>query len=405
MRALRHVILSLAVVLAVGGWSAANGATQRSTERTHFLGAFFRPVGGPPFGVFAAPKQNVAPAPYPKPASELFGANGYCDASAANGVSIVQGNPIAPEKLSRIVDLGVSWTRTPASPFFDDRTHFRGAGGYAFADLDAAQCALVRKAIEPVIALEAGPVQYDTSPDRFSPHESPDYKTAADFATWCGVVATHERQIFTTVHRYTLPGNEVNSPNEMFPGGEAQIASYAKACYKAVKRADPHAFVYGFELNMDGSINAPGFVQRMYDRQCKVGTCYDGLSIHLSLRYPIPAATTPCFPHPGGDYSMQCVADIRTAAHAPLHILIGETVYVVPGSVPSEAVKAKAVVAEFDAFAADPLIDGANYANVDECALYSHGYFVGGCLVDAAGNKLPAYDALREANKRGFTGA
>jgi len=99
---------------------------------------------------------------------------------------------------------------------------------------------------------------------------------------------------------------------------------------------------------------------------------------------------------------MQCVADIRAAANAPVHVLISETVYTVPGSVPDEAAKARAIAAEFAAFAADPAVDGAAYGNVDECALYPSGYFAGGCLVDAGGTRLPAFGALAALSARYF---
>ena len=227
--------------------------------------------------------------------------------------------------------------------------------------------ALVRHHITPLIALEAGPVQYDAIPGQFSPKTLAQYKTAADFGRWCGVVATHERQIFTTVTRYSLPGNEVNSNPDLFPGGDAQIASYSQACYKAVKAADPNAYVYGFELNMDRNAEPVALVARLVALGCKPGTCYDGIAIHLSLRYPIPAPATPCYPKPGGDYSLQCISDIQAAAKAPIHVIVGETVYAVPGSVRDEAMKAQAVVAAFKAFARDPAVDGVNYANVDEC--------------------------------------
>ena len=142
-------------------------------------------------------------------------------------------------------------------------------------------------------------------------------------------------------------------------------------------------------------IDAPAFVRRMYDMGCKRGTCYDALSMHLFTHYPIPPDSTPCYPNPGGDYSLQCVSDIRAAAHDPnLHILIGETAFVIPATVPNEDVKARAVVELMNRFAADPLIDGVSYANVDECDLYPTGFFVGGCLVDSIGTKLPAYTAL-----------
>lgn len=381
---------------------SASPASSAPVIRRGFLGAFFRPYGTPPFGTFSVYSKNVPPDPYPQPSSKLFGPAGYCDAVAADGVSISSGYVVDTAKLANIAQLGVRWTRTTPSSFFDDRSHTTPAEPYAFADFDSAQCALLRVHITPLIALEAGPVQYDAIPGQFSPKASPSYKTAADFGQWCSVIAKHERRIFTAVNRYSLPGNEVNSNSELFPGGEPEIAAYSEACYKAVKAADPKAFVYGFELNMDGKLDPASFVGRMYDLGCKANTCYDGLSIHLSLRYPIPPPTTPCYPHAGGDYSLQCIDDIRQAAHAPIHILIGETVYVVPGSVPNEATKAKATLAEFEAFARIPYVDGANYANVDECDMYASGYFVGGCLVDALGAKLPAYSALQGLAKSTF---
>ena len=92
---------------------------------------------------------------------------------------------------------------------------------------------------------------------------------------------------------------------------------------------------------------------------------------------------------------MQCVTDIETAAQAPIHVLISETVYPVPAFVPDEQTKASAVVAAFTAFAANSTVDGVAYANVDECALYPSGYFFDGCLIDTSGNHLPAWDALQ----------
>jgi hypothetical protein len=364
-------------------------------NRPEFLGAFFRAVGSVPYGVFSATATLIAPKPYPSPSTALFGATGYCDAVAANGRSISTGYPVSAAKLADIVDLDVKWTRTTVATDLDDLSHLLGAGQYAFADLDSAQCALARNAIAPVIEIDAGPVHYNNAkPPQFEPVIEPVYKTAADFATFCGAVATHEVKTFG-VKRYSIPGNEVNTNPQMFPGGAAQVAAYAEACYRAIKAAQPESVVYGLELNMQAGLNAPGYVQQLYALGCKTGTCYDALSIHLYMPYPIPPAGTPCFPHAGGNYSMQCVTDIQTAAHAPaMHVLIGETAFMVPSTVASETAKAMAVVAAFTALQAQSLVDGASYANVDECALYPTGYFSGGCLVDVNGNKLPAYGAL-----------
>jgi hypothetical protein len=404
-----------AVLLVLGGaqltfWGSGMSATAQENDvpstgvvkRPGFLGAFFRPEGTVPYGVFSVDAKQRNPTPYPSPSKTLFGPHGYCDAVAENGVSISTGHVVDANKLANIVDLGVKWTRGGPSPFFDDQSHIYGPGHYEFGDFDSAQCALTRHHIVMIVTLDAGPVQYNVVPGQFSPKGSTHYKTADEFATWCSVVVNHERQVFPAVHRYTLPGNEVNSAADVFPDGDDQIADYAKACYRAVKRADPQSYVYGFELNMDARRDPAGFVRRMYALGCKVGTCYDGLSIHLGLKYPLPPANAPCYPHPGGTSSMQCLEDVRAAAQSPIHLIIGETGYPMPATVPDEATKAKATVAEFEAYAALPYVDGANYANVDECDLYPSGYFVGTCLVDSLGNKLPAYNALQKLARAAF---
>ncbi len=373
------------------------------SKRPGFLGAFFRPIGPTPFGVFSVYSKQRAPEPYPTPTTHLFGAGGYCDAVASNGVSISTGYEVDSRKLADIVGLNVKWTRTPVSADYDDQSHIFGPGRYSFGDFDSAQCALARKHIVPIVGLEAGTVQYNVDPEQFSPKEMEIYKSAQDFGEWCGVVATHETKTFAAVTRYSLPGNEVNSNAKMFQGGDRQIAGYSEACYKAIKRVQPRSVIYGFELNMDKGLDAPGFVQRMYDLGCKKGTCYDALSIHLFLPYPIPLANTPCYPHPGGAYSMKCIADVQKATHtAEMHILIGETAFMVPSTVPDETTKAKAIVEALNRFATDRLVDGVNYANVDECDLYPSGFFMGGCLVDSLGKKLAGYDALEALATRAF---
>jgi len=365
-------------------------------KRPGFLGAFFRPIGTIPYGVFSVYSKQKAPDPYPAPNAHLFGASGYCDAVADNGVSISSGYSVDPKKLANIVDLGAGWARLTISSDFDDQSHLFGRGHFNWADTDSAQCALARHHIDPIVGIEAGPVQYNLVPDAFAPKESPAYKTADDFGSFCGAVAAHERATFPSVHRYSIPDNEVNSAPQMFPGGEKEIAAYTESCYRAIKAVQPTATVYGFELNMDKSIDPVGFVNHEYDLGCRKGTCYDALSIHMYLKYPVPPPSAPCGFATGGQYSVGCAETIREAAHdRSLHILIGETAFLVPSTVPDEAAKAIATVDTMKEFAADPLIDGVNYANVDECDLYPSGFFMGGCLVDSVGNRLPAYATLR----------
>jgi hypothetical protein len=364
--------------------------------RPGFLGGFFRPQGAPPFGIFTPTSSQIAPVPYPTPGANLIGDDGYCVHRDQSGNSIVGSYQVDTNKLNDLIFLGARWTRMPAPQFTIDNSHVFGPGQYAFGALDAAQCiSLVYHSIQPIINLEAGPINYNATPGTFSPQSFSTYQSAADFGQWCKVVAAHERAVFPTVTRFTLPGNEVNSNPQLFPGGEPQIAAYSKACYSAIKAANPSAFVYGFELNMDGSLNAAGFVSRMVALGCKVGTCYDGIAMHMTLRYPIPSASTPCYPKVGGDYSMQCITDVEAAAEAPIHVLISETVYPVPGLVPDEQTKGQAIIDEMAAFEANTTIDGALYANVDECPLYPSGFFYDGCLIDSSGGRLAAFTMLQ----------
>jgi len=333
------------------------------------------------------------PSPYPSP-----GSADYCSAVAANGVSIMTGYPVDPTKLSDIVSLGVKWTRTSPTNLYDDGSHLFGSGHYTFADFDSAQCSLEQHDITPVIAISAGPVEYNSVPGTLSPQAQPIYESASDFGQWCTAVAKHESAAFPGVTHYSLPGNEVNSNSTAFPGGAPQVAQYSQACYAAIKAVVPRAFVYGFELNMDPASQPMAFVQQMNALGCSIGTCYDGLAIHLSLTYPIAPSGTGCFP----EATMQCIAAMQSAAGAPVHVLISETGYPVPSSVPDETTKAAAIVAEMKLFAADPVVDGALYGNVDECGLYPTGYFFGGCLIDTSGNILPGYTALAALAAQSF---
>ncbi|GAC1570752.1 MAG: hypothetical protein NVS3B20_02510 [Polyangiales bacterium] len=294
-------------------------------------------------------------------------------------------------RTKNILDIGATWTRASLSPYFTDQTVF-GPGKYDWKAADIVTAWNLAHGIEPVIGIEAGPVQVNDTPGTFSPHEIPRYRTAADFATYCGVAATHFAPVS---HVFSIPGNEVNTNPQQFPS-VAETTSYMRACYKAVKLADPSAFVYGLELNMDGSAGATAYVKSLAMMGCGKGTCYDGISAHLSLRYPIPPASTPCYPNPGGDYSIACLADLRVAAGAPVPLMIGETVVTWPGMVKDAAAQAIAAPATLRALAAAPGVRYINYANLDECGLYPSGYFMNGCIVDKSNVHVPAWAGVHD---------
>ena len=372
-----------------------------AVPRSHFLGAFFRDSGSPPYGVFVPASTHLTPKPYPTAGAVMTGPNGYCDQVAANGVSISGSYLVDPAKLTHAVNLGVGWVRMSAPQQNDDKSHIFGAGTYDFTDFDSAQCAsYVKHGMRPVVGLDTGPVEYNKT-STFSPESASMYRSAADYATWCSSVTKHEQTVFK-LGKFSLPGNEVNTNEQLWPGGEAQIAQYSKACYHAIKTANPSATVYGFELNMDGNVNAPAFVKRMVALGCKPGTCYDAIAMHMSLRYPVLNSQAPCYPAKGGDYSVACLTAVQTAAGAKIHLLISESVYPVSSAEPTEEMKAQAVSYDFAMLSHYSSVDGVSYANVDECAFYPTGTWSGGCLIDVDDNVLPAYKTLQSIAATSF---
>ena len=291
------------------------------------------------------------------------------------------------KRTQNILDIGARWTRSPENPFYVDQQIF-GPNRYDFSAADAVTSFDVQHNIEPVVGIEAGPVQVN-DPGQYDPHSIHVYPNPSSYATFCSVSAAHFKSV---THQYSIPGNEVNSDTAQFNGVD-DVAPYMKACYAAVKAADPQAFQWGLELNMDANAGATNFVTALRARGCGIGTCYDGISAHLSLAYPAPASGTPCNQNQKGDYDLQCLVDLQNAAGDPnLPLMIGETVITWPGFVPDAAAQAKGVPADLRGLASARGVRYVNYANLDECGLYPpDSYFHNGCLVDENNNHVPAW--------------
>ncbi|GAC1566785.1 MAG: hypothetical protein NVS2B3_01470 [Vulcanimicrobiaceae bacterium] len=332
----------------------------------------------------------VANAPAPAPSGVKFGAFARANGTPPFGMFTSSGS-LDATKTQNLLTLGATWTRMSTSPFYVDQTVF-GAGKYDFSNIDTLVKWQQSNHIEPVTGIEAGPVQVNATPGTFSPHEVARYATAGDFANYCTAIATHMKSLGE--HTYSEPGNEVNTNPQLFPNGASDVAAYGSACYRAIKAVDASATVYGLELNMDGQAGATAFVTTLKSLGCGPGTCYDGISAHLSLRYPTPSVTTPCYPNSGGDYGVQCLADLRTASGSPVPIMVGETVTTWSGMVPDAATKALSDVASLHALAATGYVKYINYANVDECGLYPSGYFMNGCLIDVNNVPTPSWQPV-----------
>lgn len=488
-----------------GNGNCANGASVVTPK----MGAFYRCCGTPPFGDALA---TTAPTPNPYPTmngTTISNTLQYCNARDGAGNSIVSGYPLDPTKLNNILDLNVSWVRDEFNPFFIDSTHI--GGSYNWGALDAGLCALSLHGIEASVNMEPVSVLYnDANAGGYNPVQHMRYDTPADYATYCGAVATHILANFPLDHLYSIPGNELNSnytnelggrppppvpiptgsptgtlsnstaynyvvsaiiggvetvnsnpyystvtptngtinlswgPQEGETGGykiyrlnsgvydyiaatahgvttyqdtgatptsatpqptsaveatalEANFAAYASQCYTAIKAADPDAVIYGIEANMDPSLN-PNATQFITDERtnfsCGPGTCYDGISIHLTLTYPF-ASPNPGSCYNGGATVSSCVSAVETAAGSTVPIMLGEFVQTYPGQVPNEQTKDTSIIEQLQLFTADPRIKYISYANVDECGLYPSGYFMNGCLIDTSNVRLPSWYATR----------
>ncbi|GAC1302569.1 MAG: hypothetical protein NVSMB21_00650 [Vulcanimicrobiaceae bacterium] len=335
---------------------------------------------------------TAAPTATPVPSTVKYGVFARLSPGSPPYGMFSSGTTLDASKTQNILDIGARWTRSPEQPFNVDQTIY-GPGKYDFSYPDAVTSFDVAHNIEPVINIEAGPVMVN-DPGVFNPHSVPVYPTASALGTFCSASATHYK---TSTHSYSIPGSEVNSDTAKFPNGASSVAPYMKSCYSAIKAADPGAFVWGLELNMDGQAGATKFVSDLRALGCGPGTCYDGISAHLTLRIPIPAPGTPCYPNAGGDYSVACLSDLQNAAgNAALPMMIGETVIFWPNWVADANAQAQAIPAELHALAAAPGVKYINYANLDECALYAGGYFRNGCIVDVNNAHTPAWQPTRD---------
>lgn len=100
-----------------------------------------------------------------------------------------------------------------------------------------------------------------------------------------------------------------------------------------------------------------------------------------------------------GDYTVEYLADLRTAARAPVPLMIGETVVTWPGEIPDAATQAIAAPLIAPRARRGAGVRYINYANLDECALYPSGCFMNGCIVDIVDTNnahLPAWQGVHD---------
>jgi hypothetical protein len=174
-------------------------------------------------------------------------------------------------------------------------------------------------------------------------------------------------------------------------------ALYMKSCYSALKAVFPNATVYAGELAMQpvgSEADVVSEVKRWYtgSAQCHVGTCFDGISMHISPIGDPLQPVTHCY-EPNNGWTFACVGDVQAVAASfgdktiP-HVMITETeMNSVPNSNDSagdEPGQSWWVAQTLASAGLNPSIDGIFYANIDEDSMYVGTTFADGGLIDTS---------------------
>jgi hypothetical protein len=304
-----------------------------------------------------------------------------------------------------IIDAGVQMARTGYQTIYDDTT---GMGGtYSFSDEDPLITWLLAHKIVPLMELDAGPKRYGTLGKNTA--ESLMHNPT-EYADWCSAAATHLRATFPSLGvsvpaYFSMPRNEPNSTGgwdasqtdnpTLYAETASGPALYMKSCYAAVKKIIPNAEVYGGELATNVAGNAYAMPQQLmqwYAAGCRIGTCFDGVTLHISPIGDPSQHFKNCFETNNG-WTFACLTEMQAIATShgdpTLHAMITETEMTSvqnsndsAGDEPGQAWWTSQTLASA---VKNPDIDGIFWANIDEDALYPKGSpFYGGSLVDTS---------------------
>jgi len=221
------------------------------------------------------------------------------------------------------------------------------------------------------------------------------------YATFAGAIAAHVSQKYPQITRLEL-FNEPNlhgwwtnyNPQYANRDGSA-TAVYMKAAYAAVKQTAPKLTVVGPALADGGhDVDPRKFLETMYGTGCRLGTCWDVLSVHNYRWYNPTFYTKPSYQNQWGIYKQ--LQEIATRhGDAGTHVMLTEwgfsTVDSPVGFDPK--VQAEYVALGFNLMLADPSVDGVVYVN-----LYnpSNDFWGRTALTTADFELLPGFNVFRE---------
>lgn len=273
----------------------------------------------------------------------------------------------ADQQIAVMASAGARFARIdyPASQIEPQR------GQFAFGTEDAILAKLAAKGITEMPIIEQYSVPAWASGG--APYPAT-FTNPADFAAYAGTIVSHLRAVAPQVTHVEL-FNEPNldgwwtNTNALYAGKDGSAtAAYAQAAYAAIKAANPAMIVVGPALGDGGpTIDPRTFLTTMMQHGCRVGTCWDALSVH-TYRWSDPTySVDPAAMNRFTIYQdLQRIALANGDTHIP-HVFITEWAFSTDPSSASSfdpKVQARFLALGFNLMLSDPTVDGIVWTNL-----------------------------------------
>jgi hypothetical protein len=297
--------------------------------------------------------------------------------------------PIDQAKLNLYISQGMQIARIEITPWYVNPS----SGVYDFGIFDPVIDALQAAGIQVYVGIRAGPVRGWANGN--STQTNPLYANPNDYAGFCSAVASHLATKYPQITKVAIPTNEPNfqynwpnqagasmsgnpAYNDYTGAGEA---IYMKPCYAAIKAVAPKLQVFAADIAFGGQIDAIPFLQNLYKNGCRMGVCFDGLSLHLSPYNDMTYPTAQCF-YWGAGWTGRCYKDAQAVVQSygdPIPpVILSETGYSSAASIPQgfdEAGQAYLMSKEFATLEADPTVAGVYWSYIDSDGTPPDTYF------------------------------
>jgi len=211
------------------------------------------------------------------------------------GLKLPDSGNIDPASLHALTEEGVHFIRFGPAP---DEVAYNATGAqsrqsYSFASTDPVLVSLHAANITALYVIDAAGAPPWANANAAG-DARPLFETPALYAEYCSGVATHIAATLPWVTRVEIGTNEPNyasnwQNDQAVADGMPQyndatgyaFALYASACYSAIKAVAPNLQVVAPGITIgSNAYNAFAFIDHLYAAGCRVGVCWDILSVH-----------------------------------------------------------------------------------------------------------------------------